>query len=51
MLVADIGNTDILFGVFDASTLIDTFRIPSKNKPSILPKRQTDGLFEENFTN
>ncbi|MFT5884825.1 MAG: type III pantothenate kinase [Arcticibacterium sp.] len=36
MLVADIGNTDILFGVFDSSTLIDTYRIPSKKKENAL---------------
>lgn len=30
MLVADIGNTDILFGIFDKGSLSHTFRIPSK---------------------
>ncbi|WP_341226969.1 type III pantothenate kinase [uncultured Arcticibacterium sp.] len=34
MLVADIGNTDILFGVFDGERLSHTYRVPSKKEES-----------------
>jgi type III pantothenate kinase len=36
MLVADIGNTDIVFGIFDKSELTHSFRIPSKKKEKAL---------------
>ena len=36
MLVADIGNTDIVFGIFEKSELIHSFRITSKSEETAL---------------
>jgi type III pantothenate kinase len=44
MLVADIGNTDIVFGIFEEKVLIHSYRIPSK-------KDETEMYFELQLRN
>ncbi|MGR3812386.1 type III pantothenate kinase [Jiulongibacter sp. NS-SX5] len=52
MLVADIGNTDIVIGIFENDTLTHSFRIPSKRDESkvFFQMKLVDYLLENNLS-